>query len=598
MSAERRDEPYPGVPSVLLESFRAGPFGASYRFAGLEYTVTAALPGEVIPAFREIEAAVAAGRHAAGFVSYEAAAALNPELPARKPSIGLPLLWFGIFSERIPFQADSGEEREGNGTISQLDTSPGEKEYGRAVRSIKEYIAAGHTYQVNFTLRQRFGYSGDPFALYRQFCRGQEAPFSAWIDTGSHCILSASPELFFALRDGVLTARPMKGTAVRRPHGPDDRAGRESLRSSSKERAENLMIVDLLRNDLSMVAETGSVAVPALFEIETYPTVHQMTSTITARLAMGAGLLDVFSALFPCGSVTGAPKRRTMEIISELEEGPRGLYCGAIGYVSPGPEAVFSVAIRTAVLDKAAGTGEIGVGSAVTWDSETGAEYRECLAKSAFLQGGHRRFRLIESLLWDERGYRLLDRHLSRLSESAGYFGFRFDEARIRERLRESSLGFQGRLKVRLLLDREGGVALETSLLPAGNGGTAKAVLSDCRVDSSDPFLYHKTSSRELFDRERQRHPAFDEVIFLNERGEVTEGTYSNIVVAGNGELLTPSVRCGLLPGTLREELIEQGTIRERTITRDDLLNAERIWLINSVRGWRRVIIECSEEIA
>jgi para-aminobenzoate synthetase/4-amino-4-deoxychorismate lyase len=357
------------------------------------------------------------------------------------------------------------------------------------------------------------------------------------------------------------------------------------------------MIVDLLRNDLSMVAETGSVAVPALFEIETYPTLHQMTSTITARLGKGAGLLDVFSALFPCGSVTGAPKRRTMEIIRELEGGPRGLYCGAIGYVSPGPEAVFSVAIRTAVLDRAAGTGEIGVGSAVTWDSEAGAEYRECLAKSAFLQGRHLPFRLIESLLWDERGYRLLDRHLSRLAGSAGYFGFRIDETRIRELLRESSRGLQGRLKVRILLDREGEVALEPSPLPAGNGGTATAVLSDCRVDSSDPFLYHKTTSRELYDRERQRHPAFDEVIFLNERGEVTEGTYTNIVVAGNGELLTPSVRCGLLPGTLRGELLEQGIIRERVITRDDLLNAKRVWLINSVRGWRRVMIECSEEI-
>jgi para-aminobenzoate synthetase/4-amino-4-deoxychorismate lyase len=585
------------VPSVLLESFRPGPFGASYRFDGLESQVTAALPGEVIPAFREVEAAVAAGRNAAGFVSYEAAAALNPELPAGEPSNGLPLLWFGIFRERIPVQADSGKEHEGNGSISPLDTSPGEKEYGRAIRSIKEYIAAGHTYQVNFTLRQRFGYSGDPFTLYRQFCRGQAAPFSAWIDTGSHCILSASPELFFALRDGVLTARPMKGTAVRRPYGPDDRAGRESLRSSAKERAENLMIVDLLRNDLSMVAETGSVAVPALFEIETYPTVHQMTSTITARLGKGAGLLDVFSSLFPCGSVTGAPKRRTMEIIRELEGGPRGLYCGAIGYVSPGPEAVFSVAIRTAVLDRAAGTGEIGVGSAVTWDSEAGAEYRECLAKSAFLQGGHLPFRLIESLLWDERGYRLLDRHLSRLAGSAGYFGFRIDETRIRELLRESSRGLQGRLKVRILLDREGGVALEPSPLQAGNGGMATAVLSGCRVDSSDPFLYHKTTSRELYDRERQQHPAFDEVIFLNERGEVTEGTYTNIVVAGNGELLTPSVRCGLLPGTLRGELLEQGIIRERVITRDDLLNAKRVWLINSVRGWRRVMIECSEEI-
>ena len=267
-------------------------------------------------------------------------------------------------------------------------------------------------------------------------CRNQQAPFCAWLDIGTHRILSASPELFFALDNDILTMKPMKGTAARLPDGEDDRRQREGLAASAKERAENLMIVDLVRNDLSRIAETGSVAVPSLFDVETFPTVHQMTSTVTARVRKDVGLTDIFRALFPCGSVTGAPKRRSMEIIAGLEDSPRGVYCGAIGYVSPGREAVFSVAIRTAVVEAATGNAELGIGSGITWGSEGGSELSECLAKGAFLARCADGFSLIETLRFDSQGYLLLDRHLRRMRRSAEHFGFSFDEGSLRTALR------------------------------------------------------------------------------------------------------------------------------------------------------------------
>jgi para-aminobenzoate synthetase/4-amino-4-deoxychorismate lyase len=353
------------------------------------------------------------------------------------------------------------------------------------------------------------------------------------------------------------------------------------------------MIVDLVRNDLSVIAEAGTVAAPSLFDIETYPTVHQMTSTVTAQLRTGTTILDIFRALFPCGSVTGAPKRRTMEIIDELESEPRGVYCGAIGFVSPGPEAVFSVGIRTAVLDTATGTGDLGVGSGITWDSETGAEYAECLAKGAFMTQEYGEFSLIESIRWEDGVAFLLDRHLKRLALTAEYFGFRFDEARITRQFADTARCLTMPRKIRLTLAIDGELTIESlPLSPHSADQTpAPVAVAATRVDSSDPFLYHKTTRRALYEEERQRHPECVEVIFLNERGEVTEGSYTNVVALVDGKLVTPPVRCGLLPGTFREALIEGGIIQEKVLTLNDLRTAAEILLINSVRGWQKVYL-------
>jgi para-aminobenzoate synthetase/4-amino-4-deoxychorismate lyase len=576
-------------PIALLESFSGGEYPRSFIFDELETIVQAHTPDRVVAALREVERAVSHGRHAAGFVTYEAGAALNPELP-RGDSGSLPLVWFGIFRERRPVEASAEHEPARGPLISQPRLDMSRNEYSAAVEGIRERIARGESYQVNFTARQRFTVTGDQFALYRRLCRNQRAPFCAWLDTGSHRILSASPELFFSLKDGLLTMKPMKGTAPRLPLAGDDRRAREQLAATPKERAENLMIVDLVRNDLSRIAETGSVRVPALFQVESYPTVHQMTSTVTARIRPDAGLVDIFRALFPCGSVTGAPKRRTMEIIRDLERSPRGVYCGAIGFVSPGGEATFSVAIRTAVIETATAEGVMGVGSGITWDSEPGAEFAECLTKGAFLTSETADFSLIESLRWERGVYLLLERHLRRMEDSAARFGFPFSRDELQRKLEKLGRTLTGVHKVRVVLAADGGLSLEQQEIEDSSAErpTIPVALSSRPVDSGDTLLYHKTTRRALYDEELRARPECREVLFLNQRGEVTEGSFSNIVVSLGGELLTPALGCGLLPGTLREELLQEGALREAVLTLDDLENCDAFWLINSVRGWRR----------
>jgi para-aminobenzoate synthetase/4-amino-4-deoxychorismate lyase len=579
------------TPTVLLESFSPGQFARSFRFEGLESIVSARTADEVVPAMAEIERFTAQGFHAAGFVCYEAAAALNPELAVRAPG-NLPLVWFGIFAKRHQVEAVADDYEQSDCRISQPELTIDQQDYTASISTIRQAIATGETYQVNYTTRQRFTVSGDPFSLYRRMCHNQQAAYCSWIDTGAYRILSASPELFFALENDKLTMKPMKGTATRMPRADADRNQREQLATSSKDRAENLMIVDLVRNDLSSIAETGSVEVLSLFDVETFPTVHQMTSTVTARIRPEVSLTDIFRALFPCGSVTGAPKRHTMGIISQLETSPRGVYCGAIGYVSPGREAVFGVSIRTAVIESATGNAEIGIGSGITWDSIAEKEFLECCSKSAFMTRDSRAFQLIETLRFDQEGYLLLERHLQRLEESARYFGFIFDIPNIRVRLTEMGRTLSGTRKVRLLLDSDGSVTLETQQIeekPSAPPG--KIILSQHQVDSSDTFLYHKTTRRSLYEQERGRHPHCYDVIFLNERDEVTEGSFNTIVVSLRGELLTPALDSGLLPGVLRKELLDAGALREKVLTFEHLHTADTIWLVNSVRGWRECIL-------
>lgn len=579
-------------PLALFEAFPAGPERRSFRFDGLERILTAATSEEVLPLLAEIERAVAAGRHAAGFLSYEAAAGLDPALSTH-PGGDVPLAWFGIFTERVAVEPGA-DPRPAACRLAMLPSAWDAAAYATAFQAVKEYIAAGDSYQVNLTWGERFRFAGEPFALYRRLCAAQPAAFCAWLDGGDFAVASASPELFFARHGDKVVMRPMKGTASRGADAPDDRRRREQLAASPKERAENLMIVDLVRNDLGRVAVTGSVAVPALFVVESYPTLHQMTSTVTARLRADTGLADIVRALFPCGSVTGAPKRRSMAIIRELEEGPRGLYCGAIGFVSPGDEAVFSVAIRTAVLDLARGTGELGIGSGVTADADAAAEYRECLAKAAFLTGQAEPLQLVETLLWESaRGYLLLERHLRRLAASAAELGFRcaIDEAR--RQLLAATPAETGRHKVRLLLAADGAITITTApLAPRTYAATpGRVALAGGCIDSGEPLLKHKTTWRPWYDGVLERHPGCVDVLFCNERDEVTEGTLHNLVVERNGRLVTPPLGSGLLAGTLRAELLESGVLSEEIVSREELPAARRLWLINSVRGWRRVVM-------
>ena len=600
-------------PPVLLESYCSGTQRHSYAFSSPCGRIVARQVGEVVPALAALEKAVAKdGLHAAGFVAYEAASALDPALRTTAAVSPLPLLWFGLYRQRHAVRPGQLEPESGY-ALSSWEPSLDWQTYETAVERIREYAASGDTYQVNFTMPLRAAFSGDDRALYRDLCLGQRASFCAYMRVGDFSILSASPELFFSLRDGKLTARPMKGTSARGRWLEEDLKLASALRESAKDRAENVMIVDLLRNDLGRVSQFGSVDVTALCELERYDTLWQMTSTVESLIRPDIGLCDLLRALFPCGSVSGAPKVRTMEIISELEDEPRGVYTGCIGFLSPGGcstdalaatasetptpaghgclqgiEASFSVAIRTVVLDRANGRAEYGIGGGITHYSTPAEEYEECLLKARVVT--HRRpdFDLLETLLFEaEGGYYLLDRHLDRLGESARYFGYSCHRGEVARALAGYARDLNGpRYSVRLTLSRSGRISVSGDPVDAKQTGAWRAVVADVPVDSGDPFLYHKTTNRRIYDERLARHSGYDEVVLHNQRGEVTECCRGNLVVVSEGERWTPCRDSGLLAGTYRAELLASGELQERAIALDELRRAEAVFMINSVRRW------------
>ena len=571
------------APTVLFDSF-GGAFPASWRFAGLREVLAAWRPEEVVPVIRAAERAAGAGGYAVGFVAYEAAGALNPELPTLPPLPDLPLAWFAVYSERREVAAGEGLPAEAPGS-PQLVPAIAAEDYRSAVENIRGLIAAGDCYQVNYTFPLTGEFRGDPPAFYRALGLAQRAAFSAYLDIGDSVLVSASPELFFAVRNGTIVTRPMKGTAPRGRWPAEDQQLADGLRESAKERAENLMIVDLLRNDLGKIAATGSVTAEPLFAVESYPTLHQMTSTVSARLHEGPGFADILRALFPCGSVTGAPKRRSMAIIAETEASSRGVYCGTIGCLAPGGEMTFSVAIRTLTLAKATGRITLGVGSGITWDSAATAEYAEALTKAAFVDSGPP-FRLIETMGRQNGIVSRQKQHLARLAASARRFGYPCDQARIESMLAELPVTPELQ-RVRLTLAADGALELTAEPCISDDRPIRVGVVRTAR-DPGDHLLYHKTDRRERLAAARAGRPECDEVLLVNNRDELTEGTYHNLVLRLDGVLVTPSLASGLLPGVLRGELLASGAIVERTLYPADLVRAEEIWLINSLRGWRR----------
>lgn len=575
------------------------PAGEWLRFDGALEVLEAADADQVPVVLARVEKALDNGFWAAGFLCYEAAPGIDSSLTVKAPAFGSsPLAWFGIFPPPASLPAFPSEMISGGYELGDWESGVEREDYLRAVERIRELIAAGQTYQVNYTYPLRACFEGDPAALFDRLRLAQQASREAYVNTGRFAALSASPELFFAQCGDEVVTRPMKGTAARGRWPGEDRRMAFSLAASEKDRAENLMIVDLLRNDLGRVARTGGVTVSGLFEVERYGSVWQMTSTVRART--DSGPVETLRALFPCGSVTGAPKVRTMEIIAELECAPRGVYTGAAGWLGPGRRACFNVAIRTVALDLERGEAVYGVGGGITWSSEAVLEWQETRLKARLLGDTVPRFELLETMLWEtENGYALLDRHLARLAASAEYFGRPCDPARIRMSLEEAEKSFgDNPLRVRLLLDDSGSACLGAHPFDAAeNVKPLRVGLAPEPVDSGDIFLFHKTTHRNVYERARQARPDLEEVILWNERDEVTESTTANIVVELEpGTRWTPPVDCGLLAGTLREELLDRGEIAERVIRKEELLGARMIWLINSVRGWMRAEI-CGSNI-
>ncbi len=539
---------------------------------------------EVLPALRLVERSVEEeGLAAAGYLSYEASTAFDPGVRTQGPS-RFPLLRFGFYS-RFEILDRPLASREGSFAAGPWVPDVERSEYDRAIARVKDRLERGDTYQVNYTMRLRAPFRGDDYAFFLALAASQGKAYAAYIDAGSFAIVSASPELFFRLEGEKILARPMKGTAPRGRTFREDEERSNRLRESEKERAENVMIVDMVRNDLGKIAKTGSVRTMSLFDAEKYPTVWQMTSTVGAETR--APFAEILAALFPSASVTGAPKRSTMRIIAEIERSAREVYTGCIGFLRPGRRALFNVAIRTALVDRERNEAEYGVGGGIVWDSTAPAEYEECLAKARILFEESPSFSLLETILRTEEGWFLLDRHMKRIRESAAYFGFPFNEARIRRELENLPVDSgAGPIRARLFLGAEGETTIEHGPISA-DFSSALLGLAREPADSNDRFLYHKTTHRAIYDRARASCPGCDDVLLWNARGEATESCAANLVVEKEGRLITPPVASGLLPGTFRADLLARGTIVEERVLVEELPRAARLWLVNSVRKWR-----------
>lgn len=563
--------------------------------------VTCTSLDDVPSSLARLEAAQANGRFAAGFLAYELGFAFEEKLRWRFQENGEPLLWFGLYERAQALSLNEAKLLLENAAeaCGALVTPPAfdmdRSAYGRAFASVRDHLARGDAYQVNLTMRAHFGYQGAPERLFLDLLKRQPVEFAAFLRLEDRTVLSLSPELFLEREGDLLRTRPMKGTAPRGRTGAEDTRIARDLAADPKQRAENTMIVDLMRNDLSRIADTGSVKVTALCEAERYRSLHQMTSTIEARVPSATGFAAIVERLFPCGSITGAPKLRAMEIAHDLENGPRGVYTGSIGYLAPGGDFRLNVAIRTLVL-RDGGSGEAGAGSGVVFDSGAAPEYDECLLKLKFMSGETPGFDLIETMAYDPAtGFLLMERHLHRLQKSARYFGFSCDDAAIRAALSAFAGDCRTPQRVRLLLSEDGEVQLtSTALSPPAEGDPFLLTIAKESTRSEDCFLYHKTTNRAFYDGTRQRYQAetgCQEVLFENERGYLTEGSYTTLFVCKDGRLLTPALHHGLLPGTFREALLERGLACEADLTRKDLETAEAIYAGNSVRGLMRAAL-------
>ena len=587
----------PGLTTAVHGRFDDLAAGTALAFPRADRILVAREPADVVPVLAEVERATAAGAWAFGYVGYEAAPGLDPGLvvPPRPPGETLPLAVFGLADRAHavpPVAPPPGRRRDYTAGPWRRGWTP--DGYRDAVAAVRASIAAGDVYQVNLTVRMHAPVTGDLEQLYADLAYGQRGSWAAYLDVGSHVVASASPELFFDWTGDRLLTRPMKGTARRGATTAEDDEARRALLASDKERAENLMIVDLLRNDLGRIAEVGSVEVPGLFRAERYETVWQLTSDVTARPRPDVGLVDVFRALFPSGSVTGAPKHRTMQLIRELEDRPRGVYCGAIGVVAPPGQAFrarFNVAIRTVTVERATGTAVYGTGGGITWASDPDAEHAELLAKAEILGRPYEEFALLETMARLPGGaLRNVEGHLARLAASAAWAGFALDLDDVRRQLARLAED-PAPARVRLVLRRDGGLEVEVGPPPAVVDGPVRLAVDTEPVDADDVWLRHKTTRRAVYTERAARWPGADDVVLTSSRGEVTETTIANLAVRLGDRWWTPPVSSGCLPGVERGRLVAAGVLHERPLTPADLAAADELAVVSSLRGWRPAVL-------
>jgi len=577
-------------PFVFLETAKkTKQDGSSYLFKDPEKILICTSEDDIDKFFKKIKFYQKKKYWLAGFFSYEFGYFLEPRLKNLMPkNLKFPLAWFGVF--KSPYEAKPASLPRVNAEsyqINNLTPSISEGQYSKSIKKIKQYLQEGQTYQVNYTFGLKGDFSGNAYALYSKLKKAQPTSYMAFINTGSDSLISSSPELFLKIKKRKIQARPMKGTVSRGCSSGDDLKNKIWLKTSLKNKAENVMIVDLLRNDLGRISEKGSVKVSKLFTVEKYPTVFQMTSSIEAKLKKDISFKEIIQATFPCGSVTGAPKIRTMQIIRELEKNPRNIYTGSIGFISPQGESCFNVAIRTIHIDKKKKV-RLGIGGGIVYDSSWEKEYQEALLKSKFLTGGQTKLSLIETFRWDSLcGYNLFDLHLKRLSRSCKFFKIKYKPDMIKKELDNLSKKLKKgkKYKIRALVDLSGNISLEYDLLKKQN--KCVVMISKQKIEPKNIYLYHKTTNRGLYEEElkKAKKCGLDEVLFKNKKNELTEGSFTNIFLLKEKILYTPPISCGLLPGVLRQHLLDTGKAKERVLREKDLFWADKIYLGNSVRG-------------
>jgi len=576
---------------VLLETLRRDKDNSrNFLFADPVEIITCRKPAELQKCFLQMENCREKGFYLAGFFAYEMGYFLEESLRRHCPKTDYPLLWFGVYPEPLRLLPRDDKRENRSFFFSQPRLAVDFRQYEKAIRKIKSCIARGNTYQINYTSRYDFHFIGDIAGFYERLKQSQKVSYSALIHFDGNAVISLSPELFFRVdAGGNITVKPMKGTS---PLSASSRW----LSHDTKNQSENVMIVDLLRNDLGRICLPGSVRVKKLFEVEKYETLLQMTSTVTGRLRPQIKMLDMIKSLFPCGSVTGAPKIRSMKIISDLEQGPRNIYTGAIGYFAPDGQSVFNVAIRTIDLRRQSGhkyQARMGVGGGIVYDSRPKDEFEECRLKGKFLIGTMPEFALIETMLLENGKLKYLSRHLQRLKKSARYFSIACPVDKIKTALNAYAAKLAGRIRLRLLLKPDGNISIQHQPAASLSASSLFIAVSERKTNSDDPFLYHKTTHRKLYDEEFKRYSArgYFDVVFRNEKDEITEGAISNIFILVKGRWYTPHLSCGLLNGIARQVMIRKLNAVEKILYLKDLKSAEQIVLTNSVRGANTVNI-------
>uniref|UniRef100_A0A7V3E7D9 Aminodeoxychorismate synthase component I n=1 Tax=Ignavibacterium album TaxID=591197 RepID=A0A7V3E7D9_9BACT len=487
-----------------------------------------------------------------------------------------------IKSSSINFSADK------NFLVSGFRLNSSKAEYIKSIRRIKNYIAEGETYQINFTVKGKFNFSGDVASFFSNLIFNQSAKYIALINLEDEIIISLSPELFFETNLKNIVTQPMKGTIARGINYQDDQMKKHELENSIKNQAENVMIVDLLRNDLGRICEFGSVQTKDLFKVEKYESLYQMISSVDGKLKKSTKISDIIRNIFPCGSVTGAPKIRTMEIIHELEKEERGIYTGAIGLML-GKNLVFNVAIRTIQFDRELKKGKIGLGSGIVWDSHPEKEFNEVLLKGNFLVKPEPEFKIFETARVENGEVTFLNEHIQRMKQAADYFLFAFDEKKILKALNQELENYASDkiYRLKIILSKSGKFELQIQEFMESKS-TIKVILSQNRINSTNKFQYFKTTNRNLYDEEYSNYKGkgFFDVIYLNENSDLAEGAITNIFVKKGSVIMTPSLQCGILPGIYRKHYLRtHPEIKEKRISLDDLVSADELILTNSLRG-------------